>query len=124
MASSFIAMAMFSACADDFENQEILNKNQNNEFVTLSLNFQSQNDKLVEVSRSAATTEEKRLYDLHFYVFDVNGNLTGYKEVLPTGENDLIEEADNSERVSIRAKSGESYIYGVANINSSTTYLQ
>jgi hypothetical protein len=55
-------------------------------------------------------------------VFDVNGNLTGYKEVLPTGENDLIEEADNSERVSIRAKSGESYIYGVANINSSTTY--
>lgn len=122
MASSFIAMAMFSACADDFENQEILNKNQNNDFVTLSLNFQSQNDKLVEVSRSAATTEEKRLYDLHFYVFDVNGNLTGYKEVLPTGENDLIEEADNSERVSIRAKSGESYIYGVANINSSTTY--
>lgn len=78
MASSFIAMAMFSACADDFENQEILNNNQNNDFVTLSLNFQSQNDKLVEVSRSAATTEEKRLYDLHFYVFDVNGNLTGY----------------------------------------------
>ena len=122
MAFLFIAMAMFSACADDMEYPEIPNENPNNEYVTLSLNFQSQNDKVVEVGRSAATTPEKKLYDLHFYVFDTNGNLTGYKKVLPTGDDDVIEEAGKAEKISIRAKSGESYIYGVANINSSTTY--
>ena len=58
MAFLFIAMAMFSACADDMEYPEIPNENPNNEYVTLSLNFQSQNDKVVEVSRSAATTPE------------------------------------------------------------------
>lgn len=122
MAFPFIAIAMFSACADDMEYPETSNVPQNNEYVTLSLNFQSQNDKVVEVSRSAASTAEKKLYDLHFYVFDADGNLTGYQEVLPTGDDDVIEEAGSTEKVSIRAKSGESYIYGVANINSSTTY--
>ena len=122
MAFPFIAMAMLSACTDEMENQGIQDSLQNSENVTLSLNFQSQNDKVIEVSRSAADTPEKRLYDLHFYVFDINGKLTGYKEVLPENENDVIEEAGNTEKVSIRAKSGESYIYGVANINSSTTY--
>ena len=65
---------------------------------------------------------EKKLYDLHFYVFDVNGKLTGYKKVMPIDDNDVIEEAAQTEKVSIRAKSGESYIYAVANINRSTTY--
>ena len=122
MVYSFIAATMLTACADDMEYPENLDLIQNNGYVTLNLNFQSQNDKLVEVSRSTATTPEKKLYDLHFYVFDVNGNLTGYKKVMPTGDNDVIEEAGKTERVSIRAKSGESYIYGIANINSSTTY--
>ena len=122
MVYSFIAATMLTACADDMEYPENQDLIQNNGYVTLNLNFQSQNDKLVEVSRSTATTPEKKLYDLHFYVFDVNGNLTGYKKVMPTGDNDVIEEAGKTERVSIRAKSGESYIYGIANINSSTTY--
>ena len=122
MAFPFVAMGMFSACADDLETPEIPNENQNSEYVTLSLNFQSQNNKVVEVSRSAATTAEKKLYDLRFYVFDADGYLTGYQEVMPTGDDDVIEEAGNTEKVNIRAKSGESYIYGVANIESSTTY--
>lgn len=118
----FIVMALISACADDMEYMEFQEENLHNEYVTLNLNFQTQNDKVVNVSRSAATASEKKLYDLHFYVFDVNGNLTGYKEVIPTGDDDVIEEAENTEKVNIRTKTGESYIYGVANINSSTTY--
>ena len=121
MAFPFIAMAMFSACADDMETPEIQDGSRK-EYVTLNLNYQTQSDKVVEVSRSVATEAEKKLYDLHFYVFDADGNLTGYKKVEPTGDDDVIAEADATESVSIRAKSGESYIYGVANINSSQTY--
>ena len=119
----FGVLAMFCACADDAPLQEIQPENQNkSDFVTLNLSYESQNDKEIVVSRSGATAAEKKLYDLHFYVFDKAGNLTGYEEVLPMGDNDVIEEAPATETVSIRAKSGESYIYAVANINESTTY--
>ena len=114
------ALVTFCACADEKEFQEV-QKVENN-FVTLNLNYESQNDKEIVVSRSAAAESEKRLYDLHFYVFDANGKLTGYKKVLPVAENDVIEEANKTEKVSIRAKSGESYIYAVANIHKSTNY--
>ena len=116
----FFALITFSACADETGFQEV--QKVENAFVTLNLNYESQNDKEIVVSRSAATESEKRLYDLHFYVFDSNGNLTGYKKVLPVGDNDVIEEANKTEKVSIRAKSGESYIYAVANIHKSTNY--
>lgn len=116
----FSAMIVLGSCTDDTDFQGV--QSEKAEFVTLNLNYESQNDKEVIVSRSAATLAEKKLYDLHFYVFDVNGNLTGYEEVLPIGDSDVIEEADQTEKVSIRAKSGESYIYAVANINESTTY--
>lgn len=118
----FMALIGFSACTDDTELQEIHPGNQDDGFVTLKLGYESQNDKEIIVSRSAATAPEKQLYDLHFYVFDANGNLTGYEEILPVDKNDVIEEAQATEKVSIRAKSGVSYIYAVANINASTTY--
>ena len=114
------SLIVFTACADDTEFQEV--NNVENDFVTLNLNVESQNDQEIVVSRSVATPAEKKLYDLHFYVFDAKGYLTGYKEVLPSGNEDIIEEADLTEKVSIRAKSGESYIYAVANINKSATY--
>ena len=117
-----MALIGFCACTEDTEFQEAHSGNQDDGFVTLKLGYETQNDKEIVVGRSAATTPEKRLYDLHFYVFDVNGNLTGYEEILPVDENDVIEEAQMTEKVSIRAKSGESYIYAIANINASTTY--
>ena len=117
-----MALIGLCACTDDNNLQEIRTENQGDGFLTLSLNYESLNDKEIIVSRSAATTPEKQLYDLHFYVFDAKGNLTGYEEVLPTGDNDVIDEAQQTERVNIRTKSGESYIYAVANINESTTY--
>lgn len=112
----------FCACTDDTNLQEIQPEIQNDGFVTLKLSYELLDDKKIVVSRSAATTAEKTLYDLHFYVFNEDGNLTGYEEILPIGNNDVIEEAQTTEQVTIRAKSGTSYIYAVANINESTTY--
>ena len=112
----------FCACTDDTSLQDIHPEIQNNDFVTLSLNYELLNDKEIIVTRSAATAPEKKLYDLHFYIFNEDGNLTGYEKVLPTNDNDVIEEAHTTEQVTIRAKSGTSYIYAVANINESTTY--
>lgn len=112
----------FCACTDDTSLQDIHPEIQNNDFVTLSLNYELLNDKEIIVTRSTATAPEKKLYDLHFYIFNEDGNLTGYEKVLPTNDNDIIEEAQTTEQVTIRAKSGTSYIYAVANINESTTY--
>lgn len=112
----------FCACTDDTSLQDIHPEIQNNDFVTLSLNYELLNDKEIIVTRSAATTPEKRLYDLHFYVFNEDGELTGYEEVLPKDDNDVIEEAQTTEQITILTKSGVSYIYAVANINESTTY--
>ena len=99
-----MALLGLSACTDDNNLQEIRPENQGDGFVTLSLNYESLNDKEIIVSRSAATTPEKQLYDLHFYVFDAKGNLTGYEEVLPTGDNDVIEEAQQTESIHICLK--------------------
>ena len=110
------------ACTDDTNLQNISPENPNGDFVTLNLGYELLNDKEVIVTRSAATTPEKRLYDLHFYVFNEDGELTGYEEVLPKDDNDVIEEAQTTEQITIRTKSGVSYIYAVANINESTTY--
>ncbi len=110
------------ACTDDTNLQDISPENPNGDFVTLNLGYELLNDKEIVVTRSAATTLEKRLYDLHFYVFNEDGELTGYEEVFPTDDNDVIEEATATEQVVIRTKSGASYIYAVANINESTTY--
>lgn len=115
-----LALTVFSACADDAEFQGI--EKVESDFVTLNLNYKSQEGKEIVVSRSEASVAEKKLYDLHFYVFDAKGKLTGYEKVLPTGDDDVIEEAQQTEKVSISAKSGESYIYAVANINKSSTY--
>lgn len=117
-----LTLISFSACTDDTSLQDIHPEIQNDGFVTLNLGYELLNDKEIVVTRSAATAPEKKLYDLHFYVFDADGNLTGYEEVLPVDNNDIIEEAPTTESVTIRTKSGESFIYAVANINESTTY--
>ena len=55
----------FCACTDDTSLQDIHPEIQNNDFVTLSLNYELLNDKEIIVTRSAATAPEKKLYDLH-----------------------------------------------------------
>lgn len=108
----FVGMAVFSSCAD--ESEIVVVEKQESERAVVRLSFQQQADR--EVINSRATTDENKLYDLHFYVFNENGKLTGYEQL---GGNI---ESPGPVNVSIRTKTGRSYIYAVANINSGSTY--
>ena len=110
---TLLFLLIMSACTDDLN----FPKSGEAELVTLNLKFESQGDKEIVVGRAATAEEEQKIYDLHFYVFDAKGSLTGYKKLLSDSEN-----IPSSGSVSIRTKSGESYIYAIANINKSSTY--
>ena len=108
----FVGMAVFSSCAD--ESEIVVVEKQESERAIVRLKVQQQADR--EVINSRATDDENKLYDLHFYVFNENGKLTGYEQL---GGNI---KSPGPEDVSIRTKTGKSYIYAVANINSGSTY--
>ena len=108
----FVGMAVFSSCAD--ESEIVVVEKQESERAIVRLKVQQQADR--EVINSRATDDENKLYDLHFYVFNENGKLTGYEQL---GGNIV---SPGPENVSIRTKTGKSYIYAVANINSGSTY--
>lgn len=110
----FIGIAVFCACTDE---NDFLNVVEEGNDVTLKLSVQTQANKNIVVSR--ATAEENKLYDLHFYVFNEDGKLTGYEKLVSeTGEIP----SPGPEDIKIRTKTGTSYIYAVANINRGDTY--
>ena len=110
----FVGMMTFASCADENELIEVEKEIEN---VTFKLGFERQADK--EVINSRATENENKLYDLHFYVFNAKGDLTGYTKLEST---DGSIDSPGPKNVTIKAMTGESYIYAVANINKSTTY--
>lgn len=83
------------------------------EDVVLQLSYQEQLNKEIVVSR--ATDPENRLDDLHFYVFNSAGKLTGYKKL----ENATT---PGPEYVSIKTVTGSAYIYALANLNNKGIY--
>ena len=109
---TLLFLLIMSACTDDLN----FLKNEGDDLVTLKLDFKFQGGKEIVVSRATAE-QEKQLYDLHFYIFDANGRLTGYEKIV-SEEGSIPSEGS----VSIRTKSGTSYIYALANINKSTNY--
>ena len=113
----FICIVAFCACTDDIEFPNNVVEEGND--VTLKLGFQHEISKEVINSRAEATTEEKKLFDLHFYVFNSNNQLTGYEQIV-SKSGDII--TPGVQDVIIRAKTGTSYIYAVANINEGGTY--
>lgn len=109
-----IGILAFSACADD---ELVSSFGESGNDVILSLNVQTQAKNNVTVSRAAA---DEKLYDLHFYVFNRDGELTGY-EKLVSESGDIP--SPRPINVKIRTKTGVSYIYAVANINKSANYF-
>ena len=110
----FIGIVAFCACTDE---NDFLNVVEEGNDVTLKLSVQTQANKNIVVSR--ATAEENKLYDLHFYVFNKDGKLTGYEKLVSeTGEIP----SPGPEDIKIRTKTGTSYIYAVANINTGSIY--
>ena len=113
-----IGIVAFCACTDEMDFPKVVVESGKD--VTLNLKVQTQNVKDVVVSRTA-TEDERTLNDLHIYIFDEEGILTGYKKQT-FGTNDGIHTVNTEYTVNnIQTKTGPSYIYAIANIESSTT---
>lgn len=114
-----IGIVAFCACTDEIEFSNTVVEEGND--VILSLGFQPETSKRIINSRaeSPATAIEKKLYDVHFYVFNSKNELTGYEQIVSTN-GDIV--TPGLQEIQIRAKTGISYIYALANINKGDTY--
>lgn len=105
---------LLSSCSEDI----FPGGSESNEDVTISLAYSDVSPRDIVVNSRATDAEERHLDNLYIYIFDGNGNLKGYKGI--EGEANLNQETSNTakaEITGIKTRSGESYIYAVANIS-------
>lgn len=103
---------LLSSCSEDI----FPGGSESNEDVTISLAYSDVSPRDIVVNSRAKPEEERHLDNLYIYIFDGNGNLKGYKEF--TSGLDQKTNNDTKATVSgIKTRSGESYIYAVANYN-------
>ena len=105
---------LLSSCSEDI----FPGGSESNEDVTISLAYSDVSPRDIVVNSRATPEEERHLNNLYIYIFDGNGNLKGYKGI--EGEETLNQSTSNTtkaEITGIKTRSGESYIYAVANIN-------
>lgn len=105
---------LLSSCSEDI----FPGGSESNEDVTISLAYSDVSPRDIVVNSRATPEEERRLDNLYIYIFDGNGNLKGYKDI--EGEAKLNQ--STREITDIKTRSGESYIYAVANISSTGLY--
>lgn len=96
---------LLSSCSEDI----FPGGSESNEDVTISLAYSDVSPRDIVVNSRATDAEERHLDNLYIYIFDGNGNLKGYK-----GFTSGLDQATVS---GIKTRSGESYIYAVANYN-------
>lgn len=104
---------LLSSCSEDI----FPGGSESNENVTISLAYSDVSPRDIVVNSRATDADERRLNDLYIYIFDGNGNLKGYKGI--EGADYLNQKTSSStkqEITGIKTRSGESYIYAVANI--------
>lgn len=105
---------LLSSCSEDI----FPGGSESNEDVTISLAYSDVSPRDIVVNSRATDAEERHLDNLYIYIFDGNGNLKGYKGI--EGETNLNQYTSNTtkaEITGIKTRSGESYIYAVANIS-------
>lgn len=105
---------LLSSCSEDI----FPGGSESNEDVTISLAYSDVSPRDIVVNSRATDAEERHLDNLYIYIFDGNGNLKGYKDI--EGADNLDQETSSSNKKEIRdikTRSGESYIYAVANIS-------
>ena len=105
---------LLSSCSEDI----FPGGSESNEDVTISLAYSDVSPRDIVVNSRATEAEERQLDNLYIYIFDGNGNLKGYKGI--EGADKLNQETSSSNKkqiTGIKTKSGESYIYAVANIS-------
>ena len=103
---------LLSSCSEDI----FPGGSESNEDVTISLAYSDVSPRDIVVNSRATEAEERHLDNLYIYIFDGNGNLKGYKGIT-TG---LDQDTNNDKKATvsnIKTRSGESYIYAVANYN-------
>lgn len=104
---------LLSSCSEDI----FPGGSESNEDVTISLAYSDVSPRDIVVNSRATPEEERHLDNLYIYIFDGNGNLKGYKGI--EGEKNLNQSTSKTtkaEITGIKTRSGESYIYAVANI--------
>ena len=105
---------LLSSCSEDI----FPGGSESNEDVTISLAYSDVSPRDIVVNSRATDAEERHLDNLYIYIFDGNGNLKGYKGI--EGADSLDQETSSSNKkeiTDIKTRSGESYIYAVANIS-------
>lgn len=104
---------LLSSCSEDI----FPGGSESNEDVTISLAYSDVSPRDIVVNSRATEAAERHLDNLYIYIFDGNGNLKGYKDI--DGADKLNQNTSNKtgEIDGIKTRSGESYIYAVANIN-------
>lgn len=105
---------LLSSCSEDI----FPGGSESNEDVTISLAYSDVSPRDIVVNSRATDAEERHLDNLYIYIFDGNGNLKGYKGI--EGEVNLNQNTSNTtkaEITGIKTRSGESYIYAVANVS-------
>ena len=103
---------LLSSCSEDI----FPGGSESNENVTISLAYSDVSPRDIVVNSRATEAEERHLDNLYIYIFDVNGNLKGYKGITSS----LDQNTNNNKKATvsgIKTRSGESYIYAVANYN-------
>lgn len=105
---------LLSSCSEDL----LTGGSDSNEDVTISLAYSDVSPRDIVVNSRATPEEESHLNNLYIYIFDGNGNLKGYKGI--EGEENLTQNTSSSTNkgviTGIKTRSGDSYIYAVANI--------
>ena len=109
-----IGILAFCACTDETDFPSVAEEGND---VILNLNLKPEISN--EIVNSRAETYENKLYDLHIYVFNSSGRLTGYEKLV---DNDGAIASPDPVKITVRTKTGTSYIYALANINSGSTY--
>lgn len=110
---------LLSSCSEDI----FPGGSESNEDVTISLAYSDVSPRDIVVNSRATPEEERHLNNLYIYIFDSKGNLKGYKGI--EGEAKLNQNTNiynKQEITGIKTRSGESYIYAVANIYSTGLY--
>ena len=105
---------LLSSCSEDI----FPGGSESNEDVTISLAYSDVSPRDIVVNSRATEAEERHLDNLYIYIFDGNGNLKGYKGI--EGADNLNQETSSTSKAEItgiKTRSGESYIYAVANIS-------
>lgn len=103
---------LVSSCSEDI----FPGGSESNEDVTISLAYSDVSPRDIVVNSRATPEEERHLNNLYIYIFDGNGNLKGYKGIT----SGLDQNTNNNKKATvsgIKTRSGESYIYAVANYN-------